>query len=45
MSLPDVQANKPEIPVNLTRVDVTDVKQTAQLRCAEPHTPCAENNQ
>jgi GTP cyclohydrolase-4 len=30
--LPDVQANRPEIPVNLTRVGVTDVKKLVEIR-------------
>ncbi|RZN14277.1 MAG: GTP cyclohydrolase I FolE2 [Methanosarcinales archaeon] len=31
VSLPDVQANKPEIPVNLTRVGVTNVKKLVEI--------------
>lgn len=31
VSLPDVQANRPEIPVNLTRVGVTDVKKLVEI--------------
>lgn len=32
VKLPDVQANKPKIPVNLTRVGVTDVKKLVEIK-------------
>jgi GTP cyclohydrolase-4 len=31
IQLPDVQANKPQIPINLTRVGVTDVKKLVEV--------------
>ncbi|MBN1133679.1 MAG: GTP cyclohydrolase I FolE2 [Methanosarcinaceae archaeon] len=31
IELPDVQANKPQIPINLTRVGVTDVKKLVEV--------------
>ncbi len=32
VQLPDVQANKPKIPINLTRVGVTDVKKLIEIK-------------
>jgi len=32
VQLPDVQANKPKIPINLTRVGVTDVKKLVEIK-------------
>ncbi len=32
IQLPDVQANKPKIPINLTRVGVTDVKKLIEIK-------------
>jgi GTP cyclohydrolase-4 len=32
LELPDVQANKPKIPINLTRVGVTDVKKLVEIK-------------
>ena len=32
IQLPDVQANKPKIPINLTRVGVTDVKKLVEIK-------------
>ncbi|MGP8319286.1 MAG: GTP cyclohydrolase MptA [Methanosarcinaceae archaeon] len=32
VQLPDVQANKPNIPINLTRVGVTDVKKLVEIK-------------
>jgi len=32
VQLPDVQANKPQIPINLTRVGVTDVKKLVEIK-------------
>ncbi len=32
VKLPDIQANKPQIPINLTRVGVTNVKKLVQIK-------------